>query len=84
MVEEGLKAGFNEAACKIVSSRIVMVKFSGEPTVTQSWIDTCIYLYLARDGRIVLCEYRTPDIERVKHRFIDLHESSKPIEASPI
>ena len=84
MVEEGLKAGFNEAICKIVSSRTVMVKFSGEPTVTQSWIDTCIYLYLARDGRIVLCEYRTPDIERVKRRLVDLHESAKLIEASPI
>lgn len=84
LVREGLRIGFDEAACKLVSDRIVMVKFSGEPTVTQSWVDVCIHMYLAKDGRIILCDYRTLDIERVKHRLIDLYRSARSIEASSI
>ncbi|MCX8162348.1 MAG: TldD/PmbA family protein [Candidatus Bathyarchaeota archaeon] len=84
MIEEALKIGFDEAACKTVSIRRVMAKFSGEPTITQSWIDICTYLYLARDGRITLCEYRTSDIDVVRRRLTDLCRSAKLIEASPI
>ncbi|MCE4613696.1 MAG: TldD/PmbA family protein [Desulfurococcales archaeon] len=81
-IESIVKGRVDEYSVKVVRSRSVMVKLAkGEISVTQSWDDLGVGLYIARDGKIAVLEYETSDPREAISRSVELIDK---LEKSPL
>ena len=85
VVKRALAKGFSEVAAITQISRNYMVKFSNnEVTVTQSWIDKKVSMYLVRDSRIYVVEDMRGDTEGIEKVLSSAREYVERIDVSEL
>jgi PmbA protein len=69
-VARRLEKRFDEYLVKVTRLSELMVKFArGEPTVTQSWTNTVVEIYVARDQRIATAELEYEGGEAIEEKL---------------
>ncbi len=62
-----LKPRFTDVAVRVELIDSVMVKlWNSEPSITQSWIETRVGLYLTKDGKVFVTEVSLPNVGSVE------------------
>lgn len=66
VLEEVLKAGYSESIVLIDKSKSVMVKIANnQPSIVQSWNETTVTMYLAKNRRIAVVSFGTSNVESI-------------------
>ena len=81
-IESIVESRVDEYSVKVARSRSIMVKLAkGDISVTQSWDDLGVGLYIAKDGKMAVLEYETSDPREAISRSVGLIDK---LEKSPL
>ncbi len=81
-IESIVRGRVDEYSVRVTRSRSVMVKLAnGDISVTQSWDDLGVGLYIAKEGKIAVLEYETSDPKDAIKKSLELVDK---LEKSPL